>query len=348
MWSGRLLLVAVWSFFGGSCSDSVPKRQDPLHQDARESPGQTDRNSVSSPVLPEKCPVFTSVDVSNRLDHPEIREASGIVASRKQPGIWWVHNDSGDDARLFAIDDRGKGVAEVRLIGVVAADLEDIALGPGPDPNIDYLYIGDIGDNFLQREFVTVYRIPEPQVFAGKVASIVEIDTVASLEISYESAKHRAQNAETLLSDPVTGDLYIVTRNDTGSAILHYPFPHEEDVRSVVHRVGETLFFGVGALALNPTVHTGQPRKNDSTQLATGGDISSLGNQVLIRTYNTAFVWLRRSGATLVSAFDGEPCPVPIGEESQGESIGFSPDAQSYVTVSERKEQLLHRFSRVD
>ena len=39
---------------------------------------------------------------------PATREASGIVASRKNPGVLWVHNDSGDTARLFALSYTGK------------------------------------------------------------------------------------------------------------------------------------------------------------------------------------------------------------------------------------------------
>lgn len=33
----------------------------------------------------------------------DIKEASGIVASRVNPGVLWVHNDSGDKARTFAM-----------------------------------------------------------------------------------------------------------------------------------------------------------------------------------------------------------------------------------------------------
>ena len=36
-----------------------------------------------------------------------ISEISGLVRSQRYPDTWWVHNDSGDEARLFAIDDRG-------------------------------------------------------------------------------------------------------------------------------------------------------------------------------------------------------------------------------------------------
>ena len=42
------------------------------------------------------------------VTHPPLNELSGIARSRAYPGIWWVHNDSGDEPRLFAIDAGGK------------------------------------------------------------------------------------------------------------------------------------------------------------------------------------------------------------------------------------------------
>jgi len=42
-----------------------------------------------------------------RVEHPPIDEMSGIVRSRWQENVWWVHNDSGDEPRLFAIDSTG-------------------------------------------------------------------------------------------------------------------------------------------------------------------------------------------------------------------------------------------------
>ena len=56
-----------------------------------------------------------------------------------------MHNDSGDTARVFAIDRAGTTRAILSLPGVSAIDIEDIAIGPGPDEWRPYLYLGDIG-----------------------------------------------------------------------------------------------------------------------------------------------------------------------------------------------------------
>ena len=64
-----------------------------------------------------------------RLDHPAIREASGIVASRRYPGIFWVHNDSGNPPALYAVRRDGYSICvgelEQTLYGASSAVLNE-------------------------------------------------------------------------------------------------------------------------------------------------------------------------------------------------------------------------------
>ena len=72
---------------------------------------------------------FTSVDASAataptcsgalvaRLENCYIRESSGVCASRRNPGIFWTHNDSGDTARAFLIDRNGATRMVINLRG---------------------------------------------------------------------------------------------------------------------------------------------------------------------------------------------------------------------------------------
>src|ERR687890_1007828 len=98
------------------------------------------------------------------LEDRSIDESSGIVASRRNPGLFWTHNDSGDGPLVYAFDRAGRSRGAWRVEGAQARDWEDIAAGRGPEPGRAYLYAGDIGDNEERREFVTVYRFPEPEV----------------------------------------------------------------------------------------------------------------------------------------------------------------------------------------
>ena len=42
------------------------------------------------------------------IEFAEISELSGVAKSAQYDDAFWVHNDSGDDARIFAIDSEGK------------------------------------------------------------------------------------------------------------------------------------------------------------------------------------------------------------------------------------------------
>jgi hypothetical protein len=62
-----------------------------------------------------------------RFDVQSIPEASGIVKSRRFPGIFWVHNDSGNPPLLFAVRSDGRIVRQFRL-AVLNIDREGIAI----------------------------------------------------------------------------------------------------------------------------------------------------------------------------------------------------------------------------
>lgn len=93
--------------------------------------------------------------VVGRLD-PAIREASGIAASRRHPGIFWVHNDSGNPPELFAVRRDGSLVRKYR-VGVPNVDWEDIHVDDD-----GHLYIGDTGNNGQRLALRMIYRLDEP------------------------------------------------------------------------------------------------------------------------------------------------------------------------------------------
>src|SRR5687768_1645695 len=105
------------------------------------------------------------------LEDRAINESSGIVSSRTSPGMYWTHNDSGDGPFIYAFDDRGQSKGVWRVTGATAYDWEDIAAGPGPSSGINYLYIGDIGDNGEKRSQIIIYRVPEPFIAVADASS---------------------------------------------------------------------------------------------------------------------------------------------------------------------------------
>jgi len=144
------------------------------------------------------CPLFGAAVQTATMQEPSITEASGIAASRTNPGIYWVHNDSGDTARVFATDLSGAAIGRFKIDGAQARDWEDIAVGPGPEPGTSYLYLGDIGGN-KGRSDLSIYRSAEPEVLLGArgVRGSVPAERI---DVMYPDGL--AWDAEALLVDP--------------------------------------------------------------------------------------------------------------------------------------------------
>ncbi len=282
--------------------------------------------AASALAAPSGCPKFTTHDLG-RVNAPELREASGIVASRRNPGLLWVHNDGGHGL-LYAIDEHAQLVETFRLTGVQMTDWEDIAVGPGPDAGVAYLYVGDIGDNNDDRVSAAVYRVPEPVVTPSLASVTTSLPGAVALPFTYADKAH---NAETLLLDPATADLYVVTkRGKHPSGVYADPAPQSTTTMDLAEV--DELAFGTGMLA--------------GSNRATGGDISPDGQSILLRTYSNAFLW-KRAGRSVAATLAGDPCPVALAQEPQGEGIGFSADGKSYFSISEGISPTLYRYDPV-
>lgn len=276
----------------------------------------TDETTGEMPLV---CPqVADPVEIAE-LDDKDIEEASGLVASRTQPGVFWVHNDSGDDPRFFAVDGAGQRLGVFNVGGGAdAEDWEDMSSGPGPGPG-EYLYFGDIGDNAEKRAKITVYRVPEPDAASARGGE-VDLDDVEILDLVYPDTAH---NAETLLVDPQTGDLVIVAKG-VPTRVFVLPGP--------VAAGGPYMLEEVAPIDFAPVI-------------ATGGDISPNGEFIAVRTYTVALLWLRPPGTSIAEAFAGAPCPIPLADESQGETLSFAGDGSGYYTVSEGSEEPLYWYA---
>ena len=148
------------------------------------------------------CAHAGRVDSGHRRCPTQIKEASGIAASRRVDDVWWVHNDSGDTARVFAISTHRADARRVRAVRRVGDRLGGHRGGPGSRPRgVSYLYVGDIGDNAKSRASVQVYRVPEPLVEPG-VTAVDAADAVRRGDASTLQYPDGAHDAEALFVDP--------------------------------------------------------------------------------------------------------------------------------------------------
>lgn len=262
--------------------------------------------------------VFTNQISVGTLENKEIEEASGMAFSRDHDGLIYTHNDSGGGRRVYVIDSLGKGMGVFKLKGVWNRDWEDIAVGPGPDPKLNYVYVGEIGDNQLKYTNIFIYRFPEPEQFLEAMEVEPEI-----LKLSYPDG---AKDAETLMVDPISKDIFILTKRDSLNILYKTTQEAFDRKEAVLEKVMELPF-----------------------TMSVAGDISLDGKEILIKNYFTVYYWKRNENETIAQALARDPLILPYKPEPQGEAIGFHPNGKSYFTLSEKRfniEPVLYRYNR--
>jgi PKD repeat protein len=289
--------------------------------------GQQAQDTIVIEVDGADCPVPGEYEQLGEVAYEEIDEVSGLVDSRRNPGVLWVHNDSGDGPFLYALSHSGEHLGVWEVDGASARDWEDLTTGQDPETGAWLLYVGDIGDNSETRDSIVVYRMEEPEVDpeGGEQGGTL---TAAVIELEYPYGnKH---NAETLMVDPVTDDLYIVTKSYDGTTgVFRKPAPHDSDELTTTEEI-VWLDFSSSPLSGNAT---------------TGGAFSPLGDRIAIRTYGTtAYVWLRDGSETVAEALADDPCPVTMPSERQAETIEFSVAGDALLSISEGEAQPIHRL----
>jgi hypothetical protein len=276
------------------------------------------------------CAALGAPKGAGTVAEPALTEISGLAASRVHPGVLWTHNDSGGRPEVFAMAEDGTDLGAYDVDGAGATDWEDIAAGPGPDPDRSYLYAADIGDNDAVRTSVTVYRAPEPDTAPDGAGGTLR--GTEAIELHYPDGP---ADAEALLVDPVTGTLVIVTKSYAGrSHVLEAP-------ASVLVDDAPVTMTDVGTITIRPPLAgVGLPGT-----AVTGGDVSPDGSIVLLRTYRSVLAFSRVDGQSVADALQGASCEAPQPDEPQGEAVAFASAGDAYLTVSEGSSPPIHRVA---
>lgn len=275
------------------------------------------------PVPVPECMNYSRPVSSAVLKNDDLIEISGLAVSYINPGLIWVHNDSGGEAALFAIGFDGTVVAKLILEGLTNVDWEALSLNYCG--RSDCFYIGDIGDNSFIRDDYSIIKVEEPIItVSDTVQEIISTDWV-QYPIRYEDGR---KNSEALAVD-VDGSVYIFTKQIGSTDVYKVDTLFEDD----------NEFKKIGSINTGAMV----PGYPDEAQpsLVTGADINRNGTRLLLRTYGVyttdddgirEFMFTK---GNIEEIFTFSPIMVPEGRDIQGESIGYNPFSGGYVHTSE-------------
>lgn len=252
--------------------------------------------------------------VIGKANNPMLNEISGMVASKRNKGMFWVHNDSGDINKIFLIDSLAQIRAIFYLKDVENRDWEDVAITTINGET--WLYIAEIGDNQAIFDTKYIYRFKEPSLNGSSL-----IENIEKISFQYSDGN---RDAEALLIDHDTQQLYIISKREEKKRLYEISF---------IPGTVQTANF-LSELNFSVSTNTSIPQLIQG-QYIVAGDISPDNGEILIKNYMQIFYWKKRENETLKETLNRPPKQVPYMIEPQGEAIAFDTEGKGYYTISE-------------
>lgn len=275
---------------------------------------------------------FGPAQVAGTIADLRIDEISGIAASRRADGRYWVHDDSGNEPFLYALDARGALLGQVRVDDVANVDWEDIAsfvLDGTP-----YLLVADSGDNAGARGHYELAVIAEPALPLPAHAH-----SAPAWKIRYRFPDG-AHDCEAVAVDTTTQTVILITKRTDRPQVYTLPLRPRGDGEQVATRIA-TITAIPKPTAAERTLKLNAARYGHEP---TGLDIDPTGHRAALLTYRNAYLFTRADGQTWAQAFAATPALLRLPLLPQAEAIGFDREGRSLFVTGEGLSVPLLRF----
>jgi hypothetical protein len=240
-------------------------------------------------------------------------ESSGAAVSVQYPGVLYTFNDSGNDPVLYAFDTTGVARGRWVVRKTDNFDWEAAAVGRCAGSRIvapSCVYMGDVGDNGLERAVVRIYRTAEPELLAAGGVSERFADSIL---VRYEDGPH---NVEAMYVAP-DGAIILIPKERSRSA--------SGEVRPTrLYRVAPAAWDSGGVAEARLVDSLPIVPRAATAQQVTDASLSIDARTLAVRTYASVFLFA-------VDPATGIPqrgvahavCDIRALGEPQGEGVGI-------------------------
>lgn len=291
-----------WSVLVGVCCVAVPS-----------GPAAAAAVAVTADPSPSSAPVTVAHAEPGKpvctIQDQRLISLSGMGATASGYVVINDYTGSSRNDRVFFLDKACKVGSRTVTYAGGARDPEDLAVGKDGT-----VWVADIGDNDKNRSTIGIWKVP-----ANGSQAVLH-------RLRYPDNKH---DAEALLLD--ANDRPIIVTKETGLSHIFVPtgplVPASANSQGVpLRKVGEFKPQRTGTAT--PLAFIGQIQ-------VTGGANSPDRAKVVLRTYSDAYEWDVPDGDVVKAITTGKPRITPLPDEPWGESITYSADGASFLTVSE-------------
>lgn len=257
-----------------------------------------------------------------------IDEISGLAASRRHPGMYWAHNDSGGGDALHLIDARGRRQASVETPGVPNIDWEDMASFRLDGQ--DYLLVADTGDNGGIRQWLQLHVFEEPRDLS-KPAKLAW-----SLRFRWPDGP---RDCEAVAVDAVRGEVLLISKKRVPAELFRVRLA-DDGQDQVAERIG-TL---PGIEQPDETDFRDSPTYGRYRAQITGADLSPNGRVLAVLNYRSIHFLVRGPDGDWQPGLARKLPHLTLPWLPQAEAIAFSLDGRSLTVASEQLPSPIIRF----
>lgn len=243
-----------------------------------------------------------------------IKEASASEIVVGKDWIWTVE-DQKNEPIIYAVDQQGKLVKEIRLTNVSNNDWEDLTSDKEGN-----LYIGDFGNNDNERQNLAIYKVDKAHLEKdeAEVSSVIQFYYPEQKEFPPKK-KERVFDVESFFY--FNNNFYLFTKNRSskfdGTTVLY----------KVPNRVGEK----VAAQKISEFVTCG----NFNHCAITSAAISPSGKKVVLLSSDKMWLFTDFEGDNF---FSGKVQKIELDHFSQKEGIGFENETTLLITDEAEKK----------
>lgn len=260
---------------------------------------------------------------------PVVRESSGLASSRRDPSVFWTHNDSGGQPVLYAITPDGALRGSLRIAGLHNIDWEDIA-----SFELDgraWLLIADTGDNNIHRTDCALYVVAEPDPVDLSPTQETIASVAWKIPVRYLDGP---RDCEAVAVDPRADLVYLLAKRTTPHGLYTLPLRPPADgvmpsALPVAQLAGKVFPQPTPSQILMP-IPTGRYRAQP-----TGMTFAADGSAAAVVSYGDVLLFLRekdeRWGKTL------RRLPIVLAQHglAQAEGVAFGADNRTLYVSSE-------------
>lgn len=273
------------------------------------------------------------------LKHDELRELSGLAASRVRPDVVWAVNDSGLPPVLYGIRTNGEVVARVELADAHNEDWEDLAsfgrAGEG------WLLVADCGDNLASRDHITLWLTPEPR--PGAAGYPTSASPSLAMRVTFQDAP---RDVESVAVDEPSSRVLLLSKRDSPPRLYAAELPPMPwtgqtavaearlvaELRTWTRPPGLVQGGITGALGAQPTAM----------------DFDPIHRRLVVLTYTDAWLWsVPGEGWAKIESAVWRRIPLPDPREGwlrRREAVAWSRDGAAILLTTEGRDPPLVRI----